>query len=184
MLEALARNWWLPALRGVVGILFGAVAIFYPASTLAVLVILFGAFALVDGLFAVFAAIANRREEPRWTSLLLSGIIGIIIGVVTFFWPGITALALLFLIAAWAIIIGIGEIVAAIRLRKVIREEWLLLIAGVLSVLFGVVFLLFPGVGALAVVLWIGVWAIVVGVLRIAAGFRLRRWLRDGEARG
>lgn len=184
MLEALARNWWLLVLRGVVGVLFGMVALFYPAITLAVLVILFGAFALADGLFAVFAAVANRREEPRWTSLLLSGIIGLIIGIVTFFWPGITALALLFLIAAWAMIIGVGEIVAAIRLRKVIRGEWFLLIAGILSVLFGIVLLLFPGVGALAVVLWIGLWAIVVGVMRIAAGFRLRRWVRDGEASG
>jgi uncharacterized membrane protein HdeD (DUF308 family) len=172
----LSRNWGWIALRGVAGLLFGVLTLMNPLISLATLVLLFGAYALADGVFTVVAAIANRREEPHWMALLLGGLVGIATGLITFFLPGITAIALLFLIAAWAVVTGIVEIVVAIKLRKVITGEWLLVVAGVLSVLFGVGLVLFPGPGALAVVLWIGAWAIVMGIMFIALALRLRSW--------
>lgn len=178
MLSVLARNWGLVALRGVAGIVFGLLTLFNPAVTLTVLVLLFGGYSLVDGVFTAVAAVLHRQAEPSWPSLLVSGIVGVAIGVVTFGWPDVTALALLLVIAAWAIAIGLGEIVAAIRLRQLIRGEWILMLAGVLSVLFGVALFLFPGRGAVAIVLWIGAFATVEGILRVALTFRLRRWLQ------
>src|SRR4051794_5196678 len=154
MNEVLTRNWGLLVLRGVAALLFGLFTLFYPGISLAALVLVFGAFAFADGVFTVISAIANRRGEPHWGVLLLSGIAGILIGVVTFLSPTITAIALLAFIAAWAIITGVGEIAAAIRLRRLISNEWLLGLAGVLSVLFGVLLIALPGIGALAVVLW------------------------------
>lgn len=174
--DVLARNWGLVALRGVLALVFGLATLFNPALTLVVLVFLFGAYSFVDGIFTVIAAIANRRGERYWVALLVSGIIGIAIGVVTYLMPHVTALALLFLIAAWAIATGVTQIVAAIRLRKVIRGEWLLVVAGVLSVLFGLFLIAAPGAGALAVTLWIGVYALLFGIVLIALAFRLRSW--------
>jgi uncharacterized membrane protein HdeD (DUF308 family) len=147
-----------------------------PGITLAALIILFGAFALVDGFFSIWAALANRRGEPHWVALLLAGLAGIAIGVLTFLMPSITALILLYFIAAWAIIRGAAEIAMAIQLRKVLTGEWLLALAGIVSVLFGVFLVMFPGPGALAVVLWIGIWAAILGVVVIALAFRLRQW--------
>ena len=183
MVEALARNWWIVGLRGLAALIFGLLTILNPAISLAVLVLLFGAYALVDGVFGIVAAITNRRDERRWVALLISGILGALIGILTFLMPGVTALVLLYLIASWAIIKGVIEIVAAIRLRKVITGEFWFILAGVLSVLFGIVLFLFPGAGALAVVLWIGVFAIVFGVLLIAFAFRLRGWNKELEGK-
>lgn len=179
MIQTLARNWGWVALRGVAAVLFGLITLFNPAISLAALVLVFGAYALVYGIFTIIAAVANRRDEPHWVALLISGILGIGIGIITFLMPGITAVALLYVIAAWAIATGIAEIAAAIRLRKEISGEWMLILAGVLSVLFGIVLFLFPGAGALAVVLWIGVYALVFGFLQIALAYRLRRWHRE-----
>lgn len=179
MVETLARNWWLVGLRGVAGLLFGLLTLLNPAITLAVLLLFFGAYALADGVFTTIAAIARRRNVPRWGWLVVSGILGILIGVLTFLMPGVTALALLYIIASWAIIRGIAEIVAAIQLRKMITGEWLLILAGVLSVLFGFLLIIFPGAGALTVVLWIGAFAAVFGILMIGLAFRLRRWNRE-----
>jgi uncharacterized membrane protein HdeD (DUF308 family) len=176
--NVLVRNWGLVALRGVVALLFGLLTLFNPGITLVTLVLLFGAYAFVDGIFTIIGAIANRHEEPHWVALLLAGLVGIIAGIVTFLLPGITARALLLLIAAWAIVVGISEIVAAIRLRKLITGEWLLVLAGLLAVAFGVLVILAPGVGALAVVLWIGAYALVSGVVLLALAFRLRRWAK------
>ncbi len=184
MVDLLVRNWGFVALRGVAGILFGIATLIYPVVSLAVLVLLFGAYSLVDGVFAAVSAVANRREQPRWVPLLLSGLLGIGIGLVTLFWPGVTALALLYIIAFWAVIIGILEIVAAVRLRKLIKGEWLLALAGVLSVLFGILIAVFPGVGVLAMVVWIGAFALVNGVLHLVLAFRLRRWGREGLGAG
>jgi uncharacterized membrane protein HdeD (DUF308 family) len=183
-LNLLVRNWWLVVLRGVAALIFGVLTIFYPGASLAVLVIFFGAFALVNGLFVIAAAVSNRKGEPRWVSLLVSGVLGVAIGVITFFMPVLTGLALLYLIAAWAIITGIGEISAAIRLRKLITGEWMLVLAGVLSVAFGVILFVFPGAGALAVALWIGAYAILFGILLIGLGIRLRSWNRGHLAGG
>ncbi|HEX6941175.1 MAG TPA: DUF308 domain-containing protein [Longimicrobiales bacterium] len=175
-MDMLARNWGWIALRGVAGILFGLLVLFNPVIGLALLLVFFGAYALVDGLATAIAAVANRRGEPHWVALLISGLLGILIGIVTFVWPGVTAIALLYLIAAWAAIIGIGEIAAAIRLRKAITGEWLLLLAGVVSVVFGIVLVLSPAAGVLAMALWIGAFAIVLGILRLVLAFRLRGW--------
>src|SRR4051794_34974783 len=138
MVMILARNWWALALRGLFAVLFGIAAFAWPGITLGALVLLYGAYAFVDGVFAIAAALAGRTEGLPWWALLLEGVFGIAAGVIAFAWPGITALALLFLISAWAVVTGVFEIVAAVRLRKEIRGEWLLALSGVLSVLFGV----------------------------------------------
>lgn len=179
MVDLLARNWGWVMLRGVAALTFGLLTLFNPAISLGALIILFGAYALVDGIFTIISAIANRHDEEHWVALLIGGIVGVAAGVVTFVMPGLTALVLLYIIAAWAIITGVAEIVAAIRLRRVIAHEWLLILAGVLSVIFGVLLLVAPGAGALAIVLWIGAYATVFGIVVIALAFRLRQWHRE-----
>lgn len=170
----LSRNWGWIALRGVAAVVFGLLTLFDPSISLAALVLVWGAYAFVDGIFSVVSAVRDRREEPHWVSLLVTGIAGVVAGLITFFVPGITALALLYFIAAWAFITGIAEIVAAVRLRKVITGEWMLALAGALSVLFGVFLFVFPGAGALAVVLWIGAYALLFGIMLLVLAFRLR----------
>ena len=152
MLELLRRNWGWVVLRGVAAVLFGLLAFALPGITLAVLVLIWGAYAIVDGVLALIAAYRVRdRGRPFW-SLLIVGLLGIVAGVVTFLWPVMTALLLLMFIAAWAVVMGIFQIIAAIRLRKVIQNEWLLALSGVLSVLFGLLMFLQPGAGALTVI--------------------------------
>jgi uncharacterized membrane protein HdeD (DUF308 family) len=182
--DALARNWWLVLLRGIAGIVFGIITFFAPGISFAALVLLFGAYAFVDGVLAIMAAIGRRARSRRWWVLLLEGLAGLAAGVITLFWPGITAIALLALIAAWALVTGGLEIAAAIRLRKVINNEWLLALAGVASVGFGILLVLFPGPAALALILWIGAYALVSGVLWVALALRLHSWGRShgGEA--
>jgi uncharacterized membrane protein HdeD (DUF308 family) len=174
MLHTLTANWWALALRGLAAVLFGLLTFFLPGITLVTLVLLFGAYALVDGLFTVIAFF--RVASHQW-ALLIEGVIGIITGVLTFAWPAITAIVLLYVIAFWAILTGILEIIAGIRVRKVVANEWLLLVMGVLSFLFGVLILFAPGAGALAIVLWIGAYALVFGIFLLALAFRLR-WHR------
>jgi uncharacterized membrane protein HdeD (DUF308 family) len=175
MLEDLKRNWGWIELRGVVAVIFGILALLWPGVTLAALVILWGAYALADGVFSLIAAFKVRdRGRPFW-SLLIVGLLGIAAGIVTFLWPGMTALILLMFIAAWAFVMGIFQIVAAIRLRKEIENEWLLGLSGALSVIFGVLMFLQPGAGALAVVWIIGAYSILFGILLIVLGLRLRR---------
>lgn len=173
-LDSLSHNWWVVVLRGLAGMAFGLVTFFAPGISLAALVLVFGAYAFADGVLAIISAI--RREHPgnRWWLLLLEGIAGIAAGVVTLLWPGITALVLLYVIAAWALVTGVLEIAAAIRLRKAIKGEWLLILSGILSVALGVMLVLWPGPGALALVIWIGAYAFVFGALLLALGLRLR----------
>ena len=178
MVQSLARDWWLLVLRGVAGVLFGLGTIFWPGISLLVLVLLFGAYALVDGVFSMLAAVQAAQHRTRWWPSALEGVAGIAAGILTLAWPQITALVLLYLIAGWALITGILEIVAAIRLRKEIENEWLLALAGVASVLFGIGTAIFPGAGALAITWLIGAYAFVVGILFIALGLKLRG-LRD-----
>jgi len=166
-------------MRGVVALLFGLLTMFQPAITVAALVLLFAAYAFVDGILMVVSAIAHRRGEPRWVALLLGGLAGIAVGAVTMVAPNLTVVALLAVIATWAIITGIAEVVAAIRLRKVITGEWLFVVAGVLAVAFGLMLFAAPAEGALALVLWIGAYAMVTGALLIAFAFRLRSWGRE-----
>lgn len=174
MLDALARNWWLILLRGVLSIAFGVLAFVWPGITLFTLVILYGAFAFVDGVVSLVAAVRGGTPAPRWW-LALVGVFGIAAGLLTLFWPQITALVLLLFIAAWAIVTGILEIVGAIRLRHEIEGEWWLIASGVLSVTFGVLLVLWPGAGALAMVLVIGSFAILLGILLIGFALRLRK---------
>ncbi len=174
--DLFTRNWWLLALRGLAAVIFGILAFIWPAMTLLVLVYLFGAYALANGILALVAAFRAPKGYPRFGSLIFDGIISIGAGVVAFARPGITALALLILIAIWAIATGIVEIVSAVRLRREISHEWLLILAGIVSVLFGVVLLAQPGAGALVLVWWIGAFAIVFGILLVSLAFRMRRW--------
>jgi len=178
----LIGNWWAFVLRGVVAILFGLLCFLLPHMALLTLIFLFGFFALADGIFNIIAAF--RRTGPRqfpWWALLIEGIISIIAGVIAFVLPVAAAVGLLLLIAAWAVATGIMEIVAAIRLRKQITGEWLLVLSGLLSITFGVLLFLFPRAGALAVLIWIGAYAIVFGILLIALGVRLRKFIRTVE---
>jgi uncharacterized membrane protein HdeD (DUF308 family) len=181
MITAVARNWWVFLVRGLAAILFGILAFIWPGITLFVLVLFWGAYALVDGIFALIAAFSGQAAQQRWWVLLLEGLLGIAAGIITFLWPGMTAIALLYLIAAWAIVGGVLEIAAAIRLRQEIEGEWLLALSGVASIIFGVLMVIWPGAGALAVVWLIAGYAIVFGVLMIALAFRLRSWSKSQE---
>jgi uncharacterized membrane protein HdeD (DUF308 family) len=171
----LARNWWVLVVRGVLALLFGILAFVFPRDALLALVFLFGAYAAVDGIFALVAAFRAVERRMSWWPFVLEGIAGIALAVLTVVWPGITALALLYLIAAWAFATGIFEIAAAIRLRREIKGEFWLGLAGVLSIAFAVLAVLFPGRGALAVVWIIATYALIFGVVLVALGLRLRR---------
>lgn len=179
----LSRNWWAVGLRGLAAVIFGILALIWPGETLVVLVLLFGAYALVDGIFAVVSAIRGRTTIRDWGWLLAEGIFGILIGIFAFFRTGATALFLLYLIAIWAILTGIAEIVQAVRLRRVISNEWLLILGGAASVLFGLLLIIFPGTGALAVVWLIGLYAIIFGLLLLGLSWRLRG-MQQGPASG
>jgi uncharacterized membrane protein HdeD (DUF308 family) len=174
LIETLRRHWWVPVIRGVVAVLFGIMAFVYPGLTVAVLVLLFGAWILVDGVFRVIGAIGHRASDKEWGFDLIIGIMGIIIGFLTFHAPRITALALIIYIAAWALMIGATEIALAIKLRREIKGEWFLILMGLLSIAFAVMLLWNPLPGALALVWLIGSYAIVFGLLAIILGFRLR----------
>ena len=171
MLHLLARFWWALALRGLFAVLFGLLAIFMPHKTLLVLVLLFGAYSLLDGVFDLVSAV--RSPSHHWP-FLLEGIVGIIAGVATFAWPRITGMVLLYLIAFWAISTGVFEILSGIRLRKAVANEMFLVLTGILSLLFGILIIICPGAGALAIAFWIGAYALIFGILMIALAFRLR----------
>jgi uncharacterized membrane protein HdeD (DUF308 family) len=175
VLPVLARNWWALVLRGLAAILFGVLAFAWPGITLFVLVLFFGAYMLVDGIFAIVAAVRAAGEEDRWWLLLIEGILGVLAGLVAFFWPGLTALALLYFIAAWAIVTGIMEIVAAVRLRQEIEGEWALGLSGLLSVIFGVLLVVLPAPAGLLSLVWlVGAYAVATGVLLLILAFRVR----------
>lgn len=167
-------SWSALALRGVLAIIFGLLVFLWPGISLYVLILFFGANALIDGVLAIVAALRGSTSGGRWWAMLIQGILGIATGIITFVWPGLTALVLLYFIAFWAIVIGVFEIAAAIRLRKEIEGEWLLALRGVLAVLFGVVLIINPGAGALAVVWVIGAFSIALGVLNLILAMRLR----------
>jgi uncharacterized membrane protein HdeD (DUF308 family) len=174
MIETLKRNWWVSVIRGVAAIVFGVIAFAYPGLTVATLVLFFGAWVLIDGVFRVIGAIGHQASDPEWGFHLIIGIIGIIIGFLTFHAPQTTALALIIYIAAWALMIGATEIALAIKLRREIRGEWFLILMGLASIVFAVMLLWNPVPGALALVWLIGSYAIVFGILGIFFGFRLR----------
>lgn len=167
-----AENWWALVLRGIVAILFGLAILAWPGFalfTLRLLVVIFGIYALVDGIFAIVSTIRAIQQRTQWWSHLLEGIVGIVVGLLVLFWPGITAVLLLYLIAAWAIITGIFKIVAAIP-----STDWLMIASGGVSVLFGLLLIAVSDRGALAVVQIIAVYAQVFGFLQLVNGFQLR----------
>ena len=174
MLRTLADKWWVLLINGLCAIVFGVLAYAWPAATLVVLVTLFGVFCIVDGVTALMAAGARDGDRRAWGQLQLIGIVSIAAGVAALAWPGLTTVALVFVIAAWAIVRGVFEIVAAVRLRRFINNEWLLGVAGAVSVLFGVALIAAPGAGALALVWLIAAFAAVHGVLLVVLAFKLR----------
>lgn len=179
----LARNWWVLLVRGVVAILFGVLTFASPGISLASLVLLFGAFCLADGLMAAWTALSNREHKENGWLLLIGGLVGIGVGLLTIFQPTLTGLALLFYIAVWAIATGVVQVLTAIRLRQEIENEWMLILAGLASVSFGALLMARPGAGALAVLWLIGSYAIVLGVLLVVLAFRVRSVARRIEAR-
>ena len=175
VLPVISRNWWALALRGLLAILFGVAAFVVPGITLFVLVILFGAYMFVDGVLAIAAAVRAARNEARWWVLAAEGILGVLAGAIAFAWPSITALALLYVVAAWAIVTGILEIAGAVRLRREIVGEWALGLSGVLSLLFGVLLVVIPAPAGILSLLWlIGAYAIAFGVMLLVLAFRVR----------
>jgi uncharacterized membrane protein HdeD (DUF308 family) len=174
MVHALAKNWWLLLLRGIAAIIFGVLALAWPGLTLLTLILLYGAFALADGVLAIIAAITGGAPAPRWW-LAIVGLLGIAAGLLTFLMPGLTAIVLLFFIAGWAIATGVFQIVGAIKLRKEIDNEWFLILGGIVSVLFGIAMIMAPGAGALALVWVIGIYAVIAGALLVALSFRLKK---------
>jgi len=176
MLTQLTRNWWIVALRGVFAIIYGLMALVWPGLTLELLVLFFGAYMLMDGVFTFISAFTNRAGRERWWVLLLEGLVSIFAGLVTFFNPNLATLALLFVISFWAIVTGVLEVVAAIRLRKEIQDEWLLALSGVVSLVLGVLLLIFPAAGVLTIAWMIAWYAILFGATLVGLGFRLRKY--------
>ena len=174
-LRPLTRSWWLILLRGIASILFGIAAFVWPGLTVLALTLLYGAFAMADGILSLGAALtgSGERSIPTWW-LVVIGLVGIAAGTVAFLWPGLTAFALVIMIGAWAVAIGVMQIIGAIWLRHEIEDEWLLIAAGILSVLFGAAVLLKPGAGALALAWAIGTFAILSGILLVAFALRIK----------
>ncbi|MGN6552915.1 MAG: HdeD family acid-resistance protein [Verrucomicrobiota bacterium] len=174
----LNQHWWLLAFRGLAAIVFGIVAFAWPGITLLGLVTVFGVYAIANGAFALVHALRAPRGHTRFGSLIFEALASIAAGVIALVWPGITTLAMVLLIAAWAIVTGVLEITAAIRLRKEIKGEWLLGLTGTAAILFGILLFFAPGAGALVMVWWTGGFALVFGVLLIALAFKARHWER------
>jgi len=180
MFNLLTQNWWAIELRGFAAVLFGIATFMWPGITLSVLAPLFGAYAMINGIFAVIEGFRRDVSQERWRPLLLEGAISIVLGVMAFAWPGLTAMGLLFLIALWAIMTGVFEIITAVRLRHEIRGEWVMALIAILSIAFGLLLLAFPGPGALSVLLIIRAFVFAIGALMIALAFKLRSLRRPG----
>jgi uncharacterized membrane protein HdeD (DUF308 family) len=177
--EFLSRFWWLLLLRGACAILFGVAAFAWPGLTLVTLVMLFAAYAFVDGILDVSHAISHRKEIEHWGLLLIEGVFGIAFGILAFLAPELTTVIggviIALYIATWAIVTGVIRIAMAVRLRKEIEGEWLLGLSGVVSILFGIVILARPAAGVLAMLYIVGAWAIVLGVVLVLFAFKARK---------
>src|SRR5213596_877267 len=161
LIETLKRHWCVPVIRGIAAIVFGIIAFVYPGLTIATLVLFFGAWVLIDGIFRIVGAIGHRDSDPDWGFNLIIGILGVIVGLLTFHAPAITALALVIYIAAWALMVGATEIALAIKMRREIKGEWFLILMGLLSIVFAIMLLWNPAVGAAALI-WIMAWYAVI----------------------
>ncbi len=174
--KTIAKYWWSFLLRGLIALIFGITAFVLPGITLGILVVLLGAFLIADGIITVFSLFFGGLARTRhWRLMLLEGLAGILIGVLTFIWPAITALLIILLVGVWAIVTGILEVAAAISLREFIENEWILGISGFISILFGIVLFLYPRLGGVAVIWVIGAYAVLFGVLLIFLGVKLRK---------
>jgi len=174
------RNWWMLLLRGIAGVVFGLLTFLAPGVSLTTIVLVFGGYAFFDGILSLLTAVKGRREGDGWPwAVVLEGVAGIAIGIATLLSPTLTALALLWVVAGWALATGIVEIVLAVRLRRVLTGEWLLILSGVLSVGLGVMLVLYPATGLVTLTLWVGAYALLFGVVMLGFAFRLRA--RRGE---
>lgn len=182
IVNVLARNWWAVLIRGIAALVFGILALVWPGATILAIGILFGAYALVDGVFAIIATIRAAEARERWWPFLIEGIVGIVIAGITFYDIRITLLALYLTIAAWAFVTGIFELVAAIQLRKMIANEFWLILGGIASIAFGILMVVYPLAGALALIWLIGAYAIIFGIIMIGFSFRLRAHLQPPAA--
>jgi uncharacterized membrane protein HdeD (DUF308 family) len=183
MKRLLANNWDMVLVRGIVAVLFGIATLFLPGITLIVLVALFGGYALVDGVISIIVAIKDRKETDNWWLMVLFGLVSIAAGVLTFAWPGITAISLFYVIVAWAIVSGVFEVILAIQLRKEIEGEWLMVLSGLVSVALGILLMTRPAVGLLTVLWMIGIGSIAYGVLLTVLSFQMRDYAVTDNAR-
>jgi uncharacterized membrane protein HdeD (DUF308 family) len=174
MNNLLVQNWWALALRGVAAVIFGIIAFALPGVTLTVLVLFFAAYLLVDGVFALIAGLKAAGQHQRWGALALEGILDLVAGAAVVMWPGLTLVVFIYMAAFWALVTGIALLVAAFRLRKQ-HGEWTMILAGVLSIAWGILVVLFPIAGILVWAWWIGAYALVFGVAMLVLAFRLRR---------
>lgn len=171
--ETLVQNWWLFLLRGILGIGFGFIALFFPGPTMLSLVIVFSAYMLVDGVAGIISAMRTIRRKDRWGLLLFEGLLNIAVGIVAFLWPGITVLAFVLLVAAWAIVTGVLMTAAGFRL-KMSHGRWWLVLGGLVSIVYGALLVATPLVGAIVLTWWMGAYALVFGVALIVFSFKLR----------
>ena len=174
MLHALARNWWAVLIRGIAAVIFGLFALIAPGPSGLALVLLFGAYAFVDGVFALVAAVRAAEAHERWIALALEGVVGLVVAGLTLYHPLVVGIALYYLIAAWALVTGIFEIVASMQLRQYLKNEWLLILSGIASIVFGAMLVVFPIAGAVTVIFLIGAYAVIFGVMLIGFSLRLR----------
>jgi uncharacterized membrane protein HdeD (DUF308 family) len=174
MAAILVGNWWALALRGVLAILFALIAFFLPGVTAAVLVLVFGAYAFVDGIFALVAGLRAARHHGRSAPLLIEGVLNLLIGILVFLWPAAAVVTLIYMIAIWAVITGVVLIAAGVALIRH-SGEWLLLLGGIISVLLGIVLFFAPGAGIVAISWWLGIYALLFGIALLTAAFRIRR---------
>jgi uncharacterized membrane protein HdeD (DUF308 family) len=179
----LTKNWWLVTLRGVLAILFGLAAFLIPGLAWLSLILLFGLYAMMDGVFAMLSGLISSKYSPRWWVFLLEGIVSVAAGVIAVLRPDLASTVLVLLIAAWAILTGVFEIAAAIRLRREISNEWMLGFGGFVSIVLGVLLFFQPAAGGLIITLMLGAYALIFGVLLVVLGFRLRKWNSLGSER-
>lgn len=180
LVRVMANHWWVPLLRGIAAILFGLLALVWPGLTVYVLLVAFGVYAVIDGVMAIIISFRRRSFDENWWAWLVEGLLSLIIGVMAMAWPKTAALALIIWMAAWAIVAGVFRIVEAIRLRREIDGEWMLILSGLLSVLWGALMIYLPAAGLLSIAWLIGSFAIAIGVTMIVLAFRLRRIKNDG----
>lgn len=180
MVHVLARNWWALLIRGIAAVIFGILAFLWPGTTWVVIGILFGAYAFVDGIFAIVAAVRAAQAHERWWPFLLEGTVGLIIAAIVFYDLGVALLAIYFMITFWAFVTGVLEIVAAVHLRRQLANEWLLILAGICSIVFGALMVWHPVAGMLAAIWIIAIYAIVFGIVMIGFSLRLRKLAHEG----